>query len=205
MKKLLAFCLVFILLTSFRGDEESFTGKIVYKYTFTDLAGNDITEKLAPFFGAGQHYFIDSKNYKGLNEKLELVQLYNSETNKYHYYSADGVKVFDGSTVTSQKADVTRLDKKEKVAGYECLSVKLETDNSETVYYYSPLVKVNPKAFEKHNFGEWNKYLQASGGGITLKFVLTNRKNGYIWTSVATEVVKMKLKAKDFAPPADKK
>ena len=204
MKKLLIITILTVVLTSFTSDNETFVGKILYKYSFTDLKGNDITDKLTPYFGREQHYFIDSWNYKAYDEKNAWMQLYNSETNSYYYFNKDNtVKKYDGATQTSQKFTVTKLDKKEKIAGYDCESIQVETDNATTIYYFNKTIKTNSKNFSKHNFGEWNKYLEATGGALSLKFVMTDHKNGYIWTSVATEVSKQKLTSNDFVIPTE--
>jgi gamma-glutamylcyclotransferase (GGCT)/AIG2-like uncharacterized protein YtfP len=204
MKKLIAISLLSVILTSFKADNDTFVGKILYKNSYTDLDGNDITEKVAPYFGRQQHYFIDNRNYKAYDESNNWSQLYNSETNQYFYFKKDKTAMkFDGSIQTSQKFIVTKLDKKELVAGYECEAIQVETDHSTTVYYYNSTIKTNSKAFSKHNFGEWNQYLEATGGALSLKFVTTNNKGGYISTSTATEVSRQNLTAKDFVFPSD--
>lgn len=204
MKKLITISLLIVLLTSFTTNKATFVGKIIYKHSFTDLKGNDITEKIAPYFGLEQHYFIDGKNYKAYDENNNWVQLYNSETNNYYYFSKDKTaQKFDGSTQTSQKFIATKLDRKEKVAGYNCNIIQVETDNSTTIYYYNSTIKTDIKAFSKHNFGEWNKYLEATSGALSLKIVMTDYKNGYIFTSVATEVVRQDLTSQDFLFPTD--
>ncbi|AHM59266.1 hypothetical protein D770_04995 [Flammeovirgaceae bacterium 311] len=204
MRKLIASLMLAVVLTAFTVDEDIFVGKILYKYSFSDMNGNEITEKLSPYFGREQHYFIDSENYKALDENGDLVQLYSSETNTYYYFNKGKfVQKIDGSTQTSKKAVVTELDLEDEIAGYNCKAVQIETDNATTVYYYSPSIKTDKEVFSKHNFGEWNRYLEATGGGLTLKFVMTDHKNGYVWTSVATEVSRMDLSAEDFVLPSD--
>ena len=200
MKKLVLLFAACIFLTAFQVNEKLFTGKIYYKYTFTDLQGNNINEQLEPYLGKEQNYFIDASNYKSYNQD-KLCQLYHSNTNSYYYITDNTAKKMDGSQVTSQKFIVTHLDKTEKVAGFVCKSLQVETDDATTVYYYSPEVKTDKKVFAKHNFGEWNKYLEATNGALALKFIMTNKKNGFIWTSTAMEIVKMELAAKDFAMP----
>jgi hypothetical protein len=206
MKKLLVLSVLTILTTSFTSDKETFIGKIVYKNSYADLQGNDMTEKVSSVFGREIHYFIDGKNYKAYDEKDNWIQLYNSGTNTYYHFNRDKTAMkLDGAMQTSQKIEVTKLDLREKIAGYDCQAIQIETDHSTTIYYYSPALKTDAKAFTKHNFGEWNKYLEATDGALTLKFIITNSKEGYVWTSVATEVVKQDLTATDFAFPSDVK
>lgn len=204
MRNLFATTILIVILTSFISDKEIFVGKILYKYSFTDFKGNDITDKIAPYFGREQHYFIDNLNYKTYDEKNVLTQLYNSETNIYYSFSKDKTaKKYDGAVQTSQSFIVTKLNKKEKIAGYDCESIQVQTDNVTIVYYFNKNIKTNPKNFSKHNFGEWNKYLEATDGALSLKFIITDTKNGYIWTSIATEVSEQKLTLSDFTFPID--
>lgn len=202
MKKLVTIAILSILFASFTTDKDGFAGKIIYKYSFTDLKGNDISDKVAPFLGREQHYYIDGKNYKAYDEKNNWMQLYNSATNKYYYFNKDKTaQQFDGAMVTSQKFEVTKLNKTEKVAGYDCQAIQVETNDATTIYYFSPAVKIDYKTFSKHSFGEWNKYLEATQGALSLKFIMTDHKNGYIWTSVAKEVTKQSFTSKDFEFP----
>ncbi|WP_162056483.1 hypothetical protein [Pontibacter pamirensis] len=203
MKKLVLLFTVFVALAAFKVIVKPFTGKILYRYSFKDLQGNDINEKLVPYLGSEQHYFIDNKNYKSLYQG-KLQQLYNSETNAY-YFIPDGrsAQKLDGSQPTSQIFKVTPLNKTEKVAGYSCKAIQVETDNATTVYFYSPEIRTDKKVFSKHGFGEWNKYLEATDGALALKFVMTDKKNGFVWTSTATEVSKMDFGTGDFVLPRD--
>lgn len=204
MKKILSILILITVLTSFTSDKDTFVGKIVYKNSFTDLNGNDITDQLAPYLGREQHYFIDNRNYKSHNEQNMLMQLYNSETNSYYYFNKDKTAIkYDASIQTSQKFIVTKLNKKEKIAGYKCESIQVDTDHATTVYYFNKTIRTNPKNFAEHSFGEWNKYLEATGGALSLKFVMTDHRNGYILTSVATGVSKQNLTAADFMFPED--
>jgi len=202
MKKLFAYTVLLTLLVSFQSDNDIFVGEIFYKYSFTDLNGNDMEDKLAPYFGLEQHYYIDGKNYKALDENNNWVQLYHGDDNIFNFFSKDKTaQKIDGSTQTSKKIIVTKLDIKETIAGYECNAVQIETDNEKTIHFYCPSLKTDPKSFAKHNLGEWNKYLDATGGALSLKHIVTNYEYSYIWTSVATEVNKMPLTAKDFEFP----
>ena len=201
MKNLLLLLGLFLTFSAFKSNEDFFNGKILYKYTFTDLQGNDINSKLVPYLGSEQHYFIDNKNYKSLNQN-KLQQLYNSETNNYYFFTDNNTaQKFDASKATSEKFNVTRIDKTEKVAGYDCKAIQIETDEAVTIYFYSPQVKTDKKVFARHSFGEWNKYLEETDGALALKYIMTNKKYGYIWTSTATEISKLRLTAKDFSLP----
>ena len=200
IKKLVLLFAVFVALTAFNLADNLFRGRIVYEYSFTDLEGNDISDRLVPYLGSGQHYFIDNKSYKSLYQG-RLRQLYNSASNTYYALADDGsAQQYDGGQQTSQKFVVTPVDKTERIAGYKCKGIRVETDDAVTVYYYSPEVKTDRQVFAKHSFGEWNRYLEATDGALALKFVMTSKK-GFVWTSTATEVSRMDFGADDFALP----
>lgn len=180
----------------------TFTGKIQYKYSFTDLQGNDITDKLGIKLGLEQHYFVNDSNYKSYDESNNIIQLYNGRTNTY--YGFDNNKTarrIDGLYRSSQQYKITRLDKKEKILGYDCEGIQVETDNTSTIYYYTPELRIDSKGFSKHNFGDFNAYLEATGGALSLKYIITYPKEGYIWTVVAQKITPMKLAVKDFEYP----
>ncbi|MES2764761.1 MAG: DUF4412 domain-containing protein [Bacteroidota bacterium] len=204
MKKIFIFSFLILALSSFTEEKDFFVGKILYKFSFVDLEGNNITDKLAPYFGHEQHYFINNTNYKAYDENNSWTQLYNSESNSYYSFKKDKTaKRFDGALQTSTLSTVMKLDTKETIAGYECESIRIENDNSSTIYYFNPSIKTDSKKFEKHSFGSWNQYLEATNGALPLKFILTNKKNGYVWTSTAIEVSTLELKPADFTFPSD--
>ncbi len=204
VKRIISASILIILLSSLKADEDFFVGKIVYEYSFTDLEGEDITEKLAPYYGREQHYYVDLKNYKAYDENNNWVQLYHGDTNSYFYFSKDKTaQKFNASMSTAQKIVVTRLDKKEKVCGYDCEVIQIETENTTVVYYFNPSIKVDAKVYANHKIGEWHKYMETTEGALPLKFVMTNPKNGFVWTSVATEVSRQALSAGHFKFPDD--
>ncbi len=180
----------------------TFTGKIQYRYSFTDLQGNDITEKAAQALGREQHYFVTDSNYKSYDEANTITQLYNSRSNTYYgFWKNKTASRIDALTRTSQQYKVSKLDKKETILGYDCVAIQVETDNTSTVYYYSPLLRIDHKAYLKHNFGEWNNYLKATNGALSLKYIITNPQKGYVWTVMAEKITPMKLNARGFEFP----
>lgn len=179
-----------------------FTGKIQYVYTFTNLQGKDITESSASSMGREQHYFVDDSNYKSYDEKNNLTQLYDSRSNTYYGFWKDKTAHrIDAMTRTSQQYQVTRLRQKETILGYECEAIQVVTDESTTIYYYSPQLRIDHKAFSKHNFGDWNRYLEATNGALSLKYKITNHKKGYVWTVLATKIIRMQIGNGDFEFP----
>lgn len=202
MKKMGIIALLFLMMTSFHSGSGDFVGMIKMKHKYKNLEGKDITSLLAPYLGREWEYYIDDKNYKSVNESGNWVQLYTGADNLYYSFTKEkSASKFDGGSTSSSKFEVTYLDRKEKVAGFLCDIMKVETDNQTTIYYYSKEVRTNPENFANHNYGNWNQYLKAADGGITLKFELTDHKNKFIWIATATSVKPMALTASDFEFP----
>lgn len=66
--------IIFLLISACVGAQD-FQGYILYKYTYLDSLGQDITTEMGPRMGLEQHYFIHEGNYVGVNEHRTLVQL----------------------------------------------------------------------------------------------------------------------------------
>lgn len=203
MYNLVILALLIVLFTPSYANEEIFVGQIIYKNSFTDLKGNNISERLAPFYGAEVHYSINERNYKATDENKRLMYLYNGDSNRYYYFNKDkSAKKFDAGVAGAGKNNVTKLSQQETIAGIVCNSLRVEDDTSTTIYFYSPTIKTVTANFSRHSLGDWNQYLTATDGALPLKFIVTDRKNGYVWTSTATNVTKKKLTAQDFELPA---
>jgi len=194
-----------LLITSsaFTSVDKYFSGKIIYKNSFTSLQGEDISDKLAPFLGAEQHYYISGPNYKAYNEKKQLIQLYTGSKNEYVYFKDGQVaQKFDAAKPSSTDTQVKPLAQTATVLGHPCKAVEIVADGVTTVYYYATDIKVKPADYTKHAFGDWYTYLKATQGGLTLKYVSTNPKVGYVITSEATAVQAMPLASTEFSVTA---
>lgn len=201
--KISTWIILFLAAFSTQAISQNFSGKIVYQNSFTDLKQNDITEKMSGYFGKVNNYFINNSNYKAYNEDNRLLYLYNSSTNTYYSFDpgSNTVQKINAETVTEKKITSKILPGKETICGFECSSVEIQTESGTTIYYFSPLIKVDTKAFLKHNYGEWNYYLGVSGGALPLKIFYTSKKMGFAWTALAIEVKKIDLIQNDFAFP----
>ena len=202
MKRICLLTVVTLSLLSFSHKPTTSSWKLVYVNSFTDLKGNDMTAQMARYFGKQNDYFIDDNNYKAYNENNKLMYLYNSSTNLYYSFINQTAEKIDAGQVTPEKPVVRKLPGKETVAGYECSGIEMETSSSTYVYYFTPSVSINKAAYAKHNFGDWNAYLEASNGAVPLKMIYTDKKLGFKWTSIAAQVIKVNLPEKDFEVPA---
>lgn len=174
----------------------------MYHNEFKTLAGEDISAKLGPLLGSENLYYISGNNYKSYTEKKQLVQLYTGEANKYQFFMNGQATPAIDAAIGTPGAVVTLLPQTAIIAGYKCQSLKIEGDGATTIYYYSPKVRVNAERFAKHQFGNWYTYLKASNGALPLRFIATNTKQGFVWTSEASSVQAMTLTTADFAVDA---
>jgi hypothetical protein len=200
-KSLLLLTLAFTMISA-QPESGNFTGSILYRYSFTDLKGNDITEKTGPVLGFKQHYFVSDSNYKSHDEANNITQLYDARSNMYYGFWKDKTsRRIDALYRSSNQYLITKLDSREKILGYDCVAIRVETERSSAVYYYSPRLRINAEGFARHNFGEFNQYLQATDGALSLKYVITYPKEGYVWTILAEKITPMKLAPRDFEFP----
>jgi hypothetical protein len=205
MKQKLFIAIAILLSFSFNKDSKTFSGKIIYVNTFSDLKNNDLKAKLVAYFGQENNYFINDSNYKAYNENNVLLYLYNCSTNNYYSFDRKEkiAKKVNAEKITSKNIEVNMLPGKETICGYECSSLEVKTENGTTVFFFSPLIYINKTNFAKHNYGEWNSYLNATNGAIPLKIIYKSESMGFTWTSAAKEVSKLSLAQKDFEFPKD--
>ncbi len=202
-KRFLVLAFAFAL-TAAVPDPGLFTGEILYKYSFEDLEGKDITAIKGAELGLAQRYLVSDSSYKSYNENGDIIQLYQARTNMYYGFWKDKTSLqIDALNRSSQQYTVTHLNKNEKILGYDCRAIEVVTDNTSTVYYYSPEFRINSKGFEKHNFGDFNAYLKATDGALALKYIITYPKEGFRWTIIAEKIVKKKLNTEDFQYPSN--
>ncbi len=198
MSKLLMIIFTLCSLSVF-GQSGNFNGKIIYEYQFLHSAtGEDMRKSLGSFFGREQHYYANSENYKAYDENGQFRQLYNSKTNTYYFLNPGNglVMEMDAGNQTSKVISVEHFEETQQILGKECNKLIIKTDSDETTYWYSTEIKLNPENFKEHNVGNWNRYMEESGGALPLKFTVKNQN--YIWVSAAIEIEDGDLKNEDF-------
>lgn len=194
MKRLLL--IAFTPLFSIAAFSQEFEGYILYSYQFSDSTGNDITMVMGKKRGLEQNYYINSSNYKGIDEKGQLSQLYNSNTNTYFYQQGTKVKSFSGSVEYPKEFKYEIINDTTTIVGYMCKSIIVTTENGQTTYYFNDSISVNSKKFKNHRFGNWSSYLKASNGALPLKFIV--KKKDYTWIATATVVKKQDINDDEF-------
>lgn len=176
-----------------------FEGNIRYEYSFINEKGVDITDSLGLILGTYQDYYVNESNYKSFMDGPISFQLYNSESNTYYMKYSDGrAYKLDAAKKFSEITKISHVDTLVQILGHNCKGVTIETDKGRTTYFYNENIKVNPANFEQHNFGNWNAYLRAMNGALTLKFI--SEEDGYVWESTAKELKKYNIPDKEFKP-----
>jgi hypothetical protein len=170
---------------------QNFEGYILYSYQFLDSEGNDITKTMGPERGLEQNYYINSRNYKGIDEKGRLSQLYNSKTNTYFYQQGKSIKSFPGSTEYPKEFKYESQNDTLTIAGFHCKSIVVITESGKTTYYFSDSISVDSKNFMNQRFGNWSNYLKASKGALPLKFIVKQENYTLIATAIIIEQKKL--------------
>ena len=198
MKKLIYFIFIVIWTPAF-GQDNYYSGKIIYEYKFLDLeTGENITEKMSPKMGKEQHYFINAENYKAYDENGRLKQLYNGKNNSYYFKNPNTgeLMVMNARNQLSKVTEIKHSEATKEILGRTCRKVTIRQGEQETIYWYSSDIQVDPKKFSGHNFGGWATYLKESNGSLPLQFTVKNQN--YTWVSTAVEINEMDLTEEEF-------
>lgn len=185
------------LLVSVTVKEEYFSGKIVYDIVYLSTKDGSPYSKPNYDFSPKQTYYADAKNYKSYRADGNLEQLYNAKGNVYYYCGVadNSVTIIDAAQGYGA-AEVIKSNAKETILGYECSSITLKKIDSETTYFYSDKIKVDPKPFLNHYLGNWNQYVYETNGALPLKYTVKSKE--YTMIATATSVEKMKFGKKFF-------
>ena len=184
---------------------QAFEGKIVYQNSYKSKISNVTDAQFGSMMGTTQEYFIKKGNYKTESNGTFLQwQLYVNADNKLYAKMANSPAVLwnDGSVNTDEvlKAEINR--NAADILGYECDELIMTCKSGVQKYYFSSKLKVDPKSFENHKFGNWSEYISRSGA-LPLKISIDNPQ--FVLESVATEIKPMKLDNALFKLPPDAK
>lgn len=203
MKKLKL--LLLLLITFSFAYAQSFEGKVVYKNNYKSKIASVTNEQFNSMMGTTQEFFIKAGNYRSTaNGTFFQWQLYSNKDNKLYSKMSNSQAVLwnDGSANTDEviKAEVNKGVM--NILGHQCDELILTCKSGVQKYYYSSRLKVDPKLFEKHKFGNWNEVMSRTSA-LPLRMIIDNPQ--FTLESSATEIVPMKLDDKLFELPADSK
>lgn len=192
--------LIVILLAftfSLSGQSNNFEGKITYSIKYLDSLGNELNADSLKM-DKKMYYFISNGNYKSLNEKGEITQLYNYMTNKYYFNYQDQIQVMDASFKFPKSGMVKKLDGEQTILNRKCKKLNITSELESTIYFYAEDVKVDYEKFTNHNFGNWNLFLNATLGALSIKYETIDTTTGITTIMEAIEIKQIELTEKDF-------
>lgn len=184
---------------------QTFEGKIVYQNSYKSKMPNVTDAQFGSMMGTTQEYFIKKGNYKTQSDGTFLQwQLYVNDDNKLYTKTANSPAVFwnEGAVNTDEvlKTEINR--NATEILGHKCDELVMTCKSGVQKYYFSNKLKVDPKLFENHKFGNWSEYISRSGA-LPLKISIDNPQ--FVLESVATEIKPMKLEDALFRLPPDTK
>jgi hypothetical protein len=184
---------------------QDFEGKVVYKNEYKSKIPNATSEQFSSMMGTTQEYFIKGGNYKSAtNGTFFQWQLYINKDNKLYNKMANSPTILwnDGGVNPDEviKAEINKgvID----VLGQKCDELILTCKSGVQKYYFNSTLRVDPKLFEKHKFGNWNEVISRTNS-LPLKMIIDSPQ--FTLECMATEIISMKLDDKIFELPADSK
>lgn len=184
---------------------QDFEGRIVYKNEYKSKIANVTNEQFSSMMGTTQEYLIKGGNYKSsTNGTFVQWQLYINKDNKlYNKMSNSPTILWNDGSISADEIIKSELNKGvADILGYQCDELILTCKSGVQKYYFSSKLKVDPKLYEKHKFGNWNEVMSRTGG-LPLKMIIDSPQ--FTLECLATEIVPAKLDDKLFELPVDSK
>lgn len=192
-------CIVLVILvfgfSSLLG--QSFEGKITYQNTYTSNIPNATSKQFNQMMGTVQEYYIKENNYKSImNGSVSQMQLYAPSENRLYTQLAvsDTMLWTDGNSNPDEAVKYEIQKNKAEILGYKCDALVVQTKTGNATYYFSKKVKVNPKHYENHQYGNWALVMEQAKS-LPLKIEMETPQ--FTLVSEAVEIKEMEL-ADDF-------
>lgn len=208
--RILAIYIIILSIFSFHaGAQDSlnrkpyFEGSIKYNINFTDLQGNNINKKMAPFFDLEQTMYVDRNNYKMVNQNNQHVKLFQGKYNAYFFFNRDNTAYkIDQTSKSSQRTRVYDVDDVDTILGYPCKAVKVDGDYRAYIYFYNPDIRIDIEPYQNYNMEEWNVYLKAVNGALPLRVITIDIRSKFIEDRIAINVNRKDLHLSEFDFPS---
>lgn len=184
---------------------QTFEGKITYQNSYKSKIPNVTDELFTQMMGTSQEYSFKGGNYRSSsNGTMLLWQLYIQQDNKVYTKFSNSPSVFwnDGA-VNPDEVLKTELNKNvTEVLGYKCDELILTCKSGVQKYYFNSKLKIDPKLFENHKFGNFYEYVSKTKA-VPLKITVENVQ--FSLESVAIAVKEEQIADSLFTLPADTK
>lgn len=198
------FLILFTLISSYSLAQD-FEGKVVFQNTYTSKISNFTSEQFTSMMGSVQEYLTKEGNYKSLsNGTLFQWQIYINKDNKLYTKMANSPAVlWNDGAVNANEVIKSEINKNAiTTLGYSCDELILTTKTGVEKYYFSSKLKVNPKLFENHKYGNWSEVILKTNA-LPIKMIIDNPQ--FSMECTATTITPLKLDNKEFELPAGSK
>lgn len=196
MKKLtLLSCLLLVVI---KLNSQSFDGLIRYSNNYDSKDNNISSEQFNYLLGTKQIFAIKSGNYKSVfNGKFIKLQIYRSDENRnYSLTAKSDTLYYEDYSKNIDKALSYEIKKnQDTILGVPCDLIIVKSVNSTTSIYFNSKYSVVPEVYKNHKYGNWH-YIITKTKSLPLKII--NETDKFIMTSVATEIIPMKLEDNVF-------
>jgi hypothetical protein len=184
---------------------QNFEGKIIYDSKYKSKLPAVTDEQFSAMLGTKQEYFIKDGDYRSVTNGTFLQwQIYINKDNKlYNKMSNSEAILWNDGGVNPDEVKSVEINKGViEILGRKCDELILTCKSGIQKYYFSKDLKVDPKFFEKHKFGNWSEYIMRANS-LPLKIIIDSPQ--FALESTATEVQAMTLDSKLFQLPAGSK
>lgn len=182
---------------------QNFEGKVTYQNTFKSKLPNVTDEALTQMMGTSLEYNFKNGNYRSVSNGTFLQwQLYVHKDNKlYTKFSNSPSILWNDGAVNPDEVLKSELNKNViDILGYKCDELVLTCKSGVQKYYFNSKLKIDPKLFEKHKFGNFYDYVSKSKA-LPLKIIVDNVQ--FTMESVAASVDEQTIDDGLFVLPAD--
>ena len=197
--------LVLFTLVAFYSNGQIFEGKIMYQNSYKSKMANFTDQQFSSMMGTIQEYLIKDGNYKSQTNGTFLQwQIYINKDNKLYNKMSNSPTILwnDGATNPDEVLKAELNKNVITILEHQCDELILTCKSGIQKYYFSSKLKVDPKLYENHKFGNWSEYISRSNS-LPLKMVIDSPQ--FTWECIAIEIKPMKLEDKEFQLPADSK
>lgn len=198
-KVLLLSVLTLVVLTGIKA--QGFEGKIAYQNAYTSKIPNATSEQFTAMMGSTQEYFIKGDSYKSvMNGSYSQWQLYVPSENRLYSKLAvsDTLMWSDGNSNPDESVKYEIQKSEVEILGYKCDALVVQTKTGKTTYYFSKKIKVDPKLYENHQYGNWALVI---GQIKSLPLKIEMETPQFTLVSEAIEVQEMELEDSFFDLP----
>ncbi len=198
--------LLFISVLTITGSyAQTFEGKIIYTNQYKSKIANLTDQQFSAMMGNTQEYFIKGGNYKSVANGtfLQWLLYINKDNKLYTKIVASASILWNDGAVNTDEVIKTEINKGViEILGHTCDELIMTCKSGIQKYYFSNKLKVDPKIYENHKYGNWSEFISKSGA-LPLKMIIDNPQ--FSMESIAKEITPIKLDDTIFQLPADAK